>query len=131
MQPMKSSVLDKLYLGCTMRKIDYCRALKTRWPKEFLEKRELQLIVEAGAYPVDSPQSQHLVHLSRRLLDALRQIEGIDAAALPDSAAGRAVNPWPNWTDPDGIEMFTAGAQSTRERIKSAATVNAPSTVRE
>jgi hypothetical protein len=110
-----------------VRKTNYCRALKTRWPTEFLERRELQLIVEAGAYPVDSPQSQHLVHLSRRLLDALLQMEGIDPAALSGSAA-QSVNSWPNWTDPDGIEMFAGGARSTPERIKPAAIAKAPST---
>ncbi len=65
------------------------------WPAEFLEKREAELIIEAAAFPNGSPENKHLTHLSRKLLDAILQMEGAAAA-----------NPWPNRTHPDGIEMF-------------------------
>jgi hypothetical protein len=72
-----------------------CRVTVDSWPTEFLEKREVQLIIEASAFPNGSPQNKRLTHLSRKLQDAILQMEGIDAA-----------NPWPNRTHPDGIEMF-------------------------
>jgi len=55
------------------------------------------MVIEAAAFPTGSPQNKHLTRLSRKLLDAILQIEGADAAAP---------NPWPNRTHPDGIEMF-------------------------
>ena len=67
------------------------------WPTEFLEKRGVQMVIEAAAFPTGSPQNKHLTRLSRKLLDAILQMEGADAAAA---------NPWPNRTHPDGIEMF-------------------------
>ena len=67
------------------------------WPTEFLEKREVQLIIEAAAFPTGSPQNKHLARLSRKLMDAILQMEGMDVAAA---------NPWPNRIQPDGIEIF-------------------------
>ena len=34
------------------------------WSTEFLEKREVQLIIEAAAFPNGSPQNKHLTRLS-------------------------------------------------------------------
>ena len=67
------------------------------WPTEFLEKREVQLIIEAAAFPTGSPQNKHLTRLSRKLMDAILQMEGMDVAEA---------NPWPNRIHSDGIEIF-------------------------
>ena len=68
------------------------------WPTEFLEKRGVQLAVEAAAFPNGSAQNKHLTRLSDKLLDAIFQMEGADADA--------AANPWPTRTHPTAIEMF-------------------------
>ena len=86
-----------------MKYIDYWRALKTQWPTEFLERRELQLIIEAAGHPIDSPQSLRLVQLSRRLLDALSRMEGSESAPFP---ASLGPNHWQNCMQPDGIKML-------------------------
>ncbi len=68
------------------------------WSTEFLEKRGVQLAIEAAAFPNGSPQNKHLTRLSDKLLDAIFQMEGAD----PDAAA----NPWPTRMHPTAIEMF-------------------------
>jgi hypothetical protein len=70
------------------------------WPTEFLEKREVQLIIEAAAFPNGSPQNKRLARLASKLTDAIIRMEG----------GGPAANPWPNRMRPDGIEMFGAPA---------------------
>jgi hypothetical protein len=75
----------------------------------------LQLIVEAGTYPIDSPQSQHLLQLSRRLLDAFPDMEGVDAATLTSSVAPDR-NPWDNWAEP-GIENITFLSDKQRQEL--------------
>jgi hypothetical protein len=87
-----------------MTSMDACATHETLWPTEFLERRELQLIVEAGAYPVNSPENKRLVHLAQKLGDACLDIEGMNAAR---TAATRPVNLWHSWTEPNGIPMFT------------------------
>lgn len=87
-----------------MTSMDACAAPETHWPTEFLERRELQLIVEAGAYPVDSPKKKRLLHLARRLGDACLDIEGMNIAK---AAATCPVNLWHSWTEPNGVPMFT------------------------
>jgi hypothetical protein len=75
--------------------LHFMRIAMDIWPTEFLEKREVQLIIEAAAFPDGTPQNKHLMRLSRKLQDAILRMEGVNAA-----------NPWANPTHPDGIEMF-------------------------
>lgn len=78
---------------------------------EFLERRELQLLVEATKHPPDSQEGRQLLHLSNRLWQAIAKLE----ARAADPAPGGIVNPWHEWpdpTEPHGIEIFSKPKRS-------------------
>jgi hypothetical protein len=76
---------------------------------EFLERRELQLLVEAATHPPDSHDQRHLLRLSNRLCEAIVKIE---AEAIDPLLPGlyRLRNPWHDYTDapePNGWSFFS------------------------
>ena len=64
---------------------------------EFLERRELQLLVEAATHPPDSHDQRRLLSLSNRRCDSIVKIE---AEAIDPLLPGlyRLRNPWHDYT---------------------------------
>ena len=73
---------------------------------DFLERRELQLLMEAAKHSPNSQATRHLLHLANRLWQATVQLE---APAGPAPGMPHIANPWHDCAEPiepHGIEFF-------------------------